>query len=345
MSGFPKKVDGLWVHSFRVLGAGTPRYRRTFDTKAGALAFERDKKSKWVNGKLNTKSEYDKCKLSELVELWYKLSGCSLKDGERRKSKLLIIAKKLGDPIGLKLSPLKYTIHRADLLKDGKQKKTLNNELGYLKRVFNCLIELKALSGQNPLESIKPLSLDASTLTYLEKEEIDELFSVFPKFSINPHVELIARVCLCTGARWGEAQGLTLKSVRNNAVTLGNDSSRKSGRDRTVPIEEDLYKRLIDHLKIHKRFTSSLGAFRRALKHTTIELPKGQASHVLRHSYASHFMILGGNILELKEILGHSDLKMTQRYAHLSPTHLMNALKFSPSQYLPKMSDNLPLED
>uniref|UniRef100_UPI003A946534 tyrosine-type recombinase/integrase n=1 Tax=Marinomonas sp. TaxID=1904862 RepID=UPI003A946534 len=77
-------------------------------------------------------------------------------------------------------------------------------------------------------------------------------------------------------------------------------------------------------------FTSSISSFRRALKRTTIELPKGQAAHVLRHSFASHFMINGGNILTLQRILGHSDIRITMRYAHLAPDHFQDAVKFNP---------------
>ncbi len=44
--------------------------------------------------------------------------------------------------------------------------------------------------------------------------------------------------------------------------------------------------------------------------------------HQLRHTFASHFVMNGGNILALQKILGHSDLKMTLVYAHLAPDFL-----------------------
>ncbi|MBL9007095.1 MAG: tyrosine-type recombinase/integrase [Myxococcales bacterium] len=53
--------------------------------------------------------------------------------------------------------------------------------------------------------------------------------------------------------------------------------------------------------------------------------------HTLRHTFASHFIMQGGNILTLQKILGHSDVKMTLIYAHLAPDFLadeMDRLKF-----------------
>jgi integrase len=47
--------------------------------------------------------------------------------------------------------------------------------------------------------------------------------------------------------------------------------------------------------------------------------------HDLRHTFASHFMMNGGNIYDLQKILGRTSLEMTQRYAHLAPEHLVRA--------------------
>lgn len=50
----------------------------------------------------------------------------------------------------------------------------------------------------------------------------------------------------------------------------------------------------------------------------------------MRRTFASHFMINGGNILALQKILGHSSLAMTMRYAHLAPDHLIEARNLNP---------------
>jgi len=51
------------------------------------------------------------------------------------------------------------------------------------------------------------------------------------------------------------------------------------------------------------------------------ETPNGVTFHDLRHTFASHYMMRGGKIEVLQEILGHEDIKTTQRYAHLSPEY------------------------
>ena len=77
------------------------------------------------------------------------------------------------------------------------------------------------------------------------------------------------------------------------------------------------------------------GKFLSVMEKTSIVLPRGQLTHVLRHTFAAHFMMSGGNILALQKILGHHDIKMTMRYAHLAPDHLETALRFNPLATLP----------
>ena len=47
----------------------------------------------------------------------------------------------------------------------------------------------------------------------------------------------------------------------------------------------------------------------------------------LRHTYASHLAMRGVHIRALQELLGHKTLVMTQRYSHLAPEQLQNAVK------------------
>jgi integrase len=107
----------------------------------------------------------------------------------------------------------------------------------------------------------------------------------------------VARLSLETVARWSEAEGLTLDRLKPYLVTY---DQIKSGKKRSVPISKDLYKTARKQLKKHGSFgTSTISAFRRAVDRSGIRLPQGQCAHILRHTFASHFMINGGNILTL----------------------------------------------
>ncbi len=65
------------------------------------------------------------------------------------------------------------------------------------------------------------------------------------------------------------------------------------------------------------------------MKASGIKLPRGQQSHVLRHTFASHFMMNKGNILVLQRILGHSSLMMTMKYAKFDPDHFKEAAELN----------------
>jgi site-specific recombinase XerD len=124
-----------------------------------------------------------------------------------------------------------------------------------------------------------------------------------------------------------EVAALTARTVTDGKLHL---IGTKSGKSRSVPASHELYREILEHLARHKSFSPSHSAFRRALKVSEIQLPKGQAAHVLRHSFASHFVMNGVNILTLQKILGHSTVVMTMRYAHLAPEHLSAAVNLNP---------------
>ncbi|MGM0954127.1 MAG: tyrosine-type recombinase/integrase [Pseudomonadota bacterium] len=146
--------------------------------------------------------------------------------------------------------------------------------------------------------------------------------------SKNPHVLLVTRLSLETGARWAEAERLTLSRLKPYRVTY---DQTKSGKKRSGPISKALYQALKQHLEEWGGFgTSTISAFRRAVDRTGIKLPEGQCAHILRHTFASHFMMNGGNILALQKILGHSTINMPIRYAHLAPDHLEEAILLNP---------------
>jgi len=145
----------------------------------------------------------------------------------------------------------------------------------------------------------------------------------------------IVVAALHTGARRGELLGLTWRDVDFEARLLVFRDT-KNGEDRTVPISETLLATLRE---LPSRFEEGVvfvgadgepvnvealrSAFKRAVASSKLA---GMRFHDLRHSAASFMVQAGVPLFEVAKMLGHRDLRMTQRYAHLAPEHLRGAV-------------------
>lgn len=327
-----KLSTGKWICECYPQGRDSKRVRKTFPTKGEAVAFEQfimDESASrpWIAEKSDTRS------LIELTELWFTLHGQSLRSGKMIFNKLKHMATAMGNPRATSFSANDFAHYRKlrlsgevfldDRFPKGVTKSTLNMDHSYLCSMFNELARLGEWSHPNPLVNLRKLSTTEREMSWLKKDEVQELLNISSR---HLHLHLIVRICLSTGARWSEAQNLKSSQVIPNKITFTNT---KSGKNRTVPISADLYDALTK-IDGDKLFSYCLYQFEQAIKKSSITLPKGQLTHVLRHTFAAHFMMNGGNILVLQKILGHHDISMTMRYAHFAPEHLETAITHNP---------------
>lgn len=77
----------------------------------------------------------------------------------RRRPKLDLVAKRLGNPPAAKLDPQVYAHDRRIRLGEGTSPKPLNNELGYLRSVYNELRGLGVIPYASQLALVKPLKI------------------------------------------------------------------------------------------------------------------------------------------------------------------------------------------
>lgn len=327
-----KLSTGKWICECYPQGRDSKRVRKTFPTKGEAVAFEQfimneTASRPWIAERSDNRS------LQELAELWFSLHGQSLRAGKMIYRKLSHIFEALGNPKATSFTANDFAHYRmlrlsGEIFLDkrfpkGVTKTTLNMDHSYICSMFNELNRLGEWSHPNPLSNLRKLSTIEREMSWLTQAEIAELLT-YTKATND--LNLIIRVCLSTGARWSEAQNLKRSQIIPNKITFINT---KSGRNRSVPISQDLYNRLTE-IETDPLFPNSLWQFEQAVKYTSITLPKGQMTHVLRHSFSAHFMMNGGNILVLQKILGHHDIAMTMRYAHFAPEHLETALTHNP---------------
>ncbi|MBI3024970.1 MAG: tyrosine-type recombinase/integrase [Candidatus Tectomicrobia bacterium] len=205
---------------------------------------------------------------------------------------------------------------------------SINRLIALLSKMFNDAVRWGYLA-ESPVKHIQKLHEEPQGFTFLESNEVTKLLE---------HAGLLYGLILgglMTGMRMGELLGLKWSQVnlKRGTIVLYRTKSKKP---RIVPVHPDLGGYLEQAHKSTKGdfvFAQPTGepwkdvhrAWHSALKRAGIK--RKVRFHDLRHTFASHFMMSGGNSLHLQKILGHSDLKLTLRYAHLAPDFMSEDIK------------------
>lgn len=331
-----KLPSGKWQCDFRLNGRDSRRVRKSFDTKGEAVAYEAYCKEEAQDKPWKADKE-DRRKLSEIIELWHNLHGQALVAYKSRLAKLHIICNGLGDPIASQLTAKDWAHYRDKRLRgeidNGYHKDpadwiakpiTVNREQQYLAAVFNELKRLGEWNLPNPLDGVRVFKEAEKEMSWLTPQQIVQLFKACEQYG-KDHLTTIVKVCLATGARWSEAERLTRSQLSPHKLTF---TKTKGKKNRTVPIPQWLYDELSPMQG--RLFRPCYQEFKKMFRLTDIVLSEGQKTHVLRHTFAAHFMMNGGNILVLQKILGHANIRETMKYAHFAPDHLEEAAVLNP---------------
>ncbi|EOV8628845.1 tyrosine-type recombinase/integrase [Proteus mirabilis] len=311
---------GRYKVDIRPQGRAGKRVQRIFSKKADAISFERSILLTANNQEWKAETR-DFRSLSELIDIWWKFEGRNLTWGNKRKVDLQRIIREMGDPAIYQITPKFLAVYRSDKLHSGVKASTINRDLALVMGVFTKLSNIGEFHSKNPIKEISPLKQIKPEMTYLTQNEIDALLNSF-----KDDYWRITILCLSTGARWGEATNLRAENVLNGKVTF---TKTKNGKHRTVPISLDVMS-MIKTKESGLLFDVDYTIYRDTLKNIKPDLPKGQSVHVLRHTFASHFMMNGGNILTLQKIMGHANIQQTMVYAHLAPDYLKDAITYNP---------------
>lgn len=303
------------------LAGGGKRIRKIFRTQKEASNFESSVRGNHAQGKAwDFAFKQQDYRLSELREAWYQIHGKNLKDGTNRMKTLRKVCGELGNPWLSEFTRQDFMTYRSN--NKTVSANTLNHYHAYLRAVFNELILINKIKT-NPLDRLKCLKVKPTELSYLEKDEVKILLSALKPKKSDAYI--VSKICLSTGTRWGEACNLKSKNVSNNQIhVLG-----KNGKIRHLNITPKLAKEIKDNAP----FGDPRKAFQRTLNELGLKKSDFQLTHLLRHTFSSHYIMNGGNILALQKILDHSTLEMTMRYAHLSPNHLQDMTQLNPIDF------------
>lgn len=209
---------------------------------------------------------------------------------------------------------------------------TVNRDIEILRKMFNLAIENEWLN-KNPCKYVKKLRVNNKIERYLTPEEEIRLLNACK--GEYAYIKPIIQFALNTGMRKGEILNLTWECVNfdSKKITL---LETKNGKKRDVPINSVVLSVLNDMKKeqcceyvfvnpvTQTKYYDLKRVFGNVCKNAGVE---NFRFHDLRHTAATRMVGSGVSITIAKDILGHSDIHTTMRYAHAITEQSMNAVE------------------
>lgn len=247
---------------------------------------------------------------------------------------------------------------RTAWMQTGNKPSTVNRKMGSISGVFSRAVEWEYI-GTHPLAKLKQLKVDSLGLVrYLDTDEAKRLREALDtrqdeiraeresanqwradrgkqqmqsllQLPFTDHLKPMVLVSLNTGMRRGELFDLKWSAVNfsTNTITAAGDTTKTSDT-RHIPMNKETVS-VLEHWKkqagkSHYVFPNQEGgrlddvksAWLRLLERAKID---GFRWHDMRHDFASRLVMAGVHLNTVRDLLGHSDIKMTLRYAHLAP--------------------------
>lgn len=247
----------------------------------------------------------------------------------------------------LKLEELEYeNIVYEDLryylvyLKDKKKNSnsSIDRKISALRGFYKYLVNLKILEV-NPFDIVNGPKKEKKLPRYFEYNELEELFnSVDISSVIGRRDRLILELLYATGVRVSEMVEIKVSDIdisNRNINIIG-----KGNKERIVKFGEYCLDAINDYLdnsynklninNINYLFLNSRGSkltdrgvryiLDNLIKKTSLN--KKISPHMLRHSFATHLLNNGADLLTVQKLLGHESIKATQVYTHVSTDRL-----------------------
>ena len=213
-----------------------------------------------------------------------------------------------------------------DWLAESRARATVNRYLALLSGMYSRAIRL-GLIPANPARGVAKFRENNQRVMYLTSEEETAIREALPR-DLRPHFV----VSVNTGLRWSEQMSLRWKDVDVLTRIITVERS-KHGQARQVPMNSTVRSVLLD-----------LGSQRKRPDYPVeLVFPCGHAQadkffpkaverarftwHGNRHTFASRLAMAGADLLTIKEAGGWKTLAMVQRYAHLTPNRLHEAVE------------------
>ena len=234
---------------------------------------------------------------------------------------------------------------QTEVVQSGKKPATVNRLVATIKHMFSKAEEWDMVEEETlkRVRKVKLLEENNRRLRYLSKEECQALIN-----ACDRHLRPIVIVALHTGMRKSEILLLKWDNVdlKHGFILL---EVTKNGERREIPINDTVsdtlqgLTRRLDvpyvfyNFRTGKPYNDFKRSFASACRRACI---KDFHFHDLRHTFASHLVMIGTDLTTVKELMGHKTVNMTMRYAHLAPSHKVKAVDVLDSTLNNKPSGN-----
>lgn len=238
------------------------------------------------------------------------------------------------------VSPLHLEKVKQAMARAGRTPRSISYCLDVARQVFNYARRVGFYSTEAPTAGVRRPRADNRRDRFLTPEEAERLLSVLALSSKN--VRDMALLSLHCGLRAGEVFRLTWADVDLDGGLLTLRDT-KSGRNRhaflTGPAKAMLKARgggqpnaLVFPAKTGGTRQAISNSFMAAVEaiglNSGIGDPRQKVTfHTLRHTFASWLVMQGTPLYTVQKLLGHSTLAMTERYSHLAPDHMREAVE------------------
>lgn len=336
VKGIDKRVgkDGTISYRARVRVKGHPPITKTFNSYTLAKKWKKNTEVEIDAGRYFDKLESQKHTLGEAIDRYIELVlPRKPKNASNVEQHLLWWKRQLGDYTLHSLKPSLVAEMRDFLTSDqtyrGKKRSpaTVVRYLSSLSHLFTIAINEWGWLTENPIRKINKPKISNSRVRFLSDEERARLLDACQR-SRCPVLYLAVLLALATGMRYSEVMKLTRKDIDLDlgVITL---YETKNGEVRSIPLVGapwHLVKAHVERLPANssllfpspnnpKRPIDIRSAWEKAVKDANIQ---DFRFHDLRHTTASYLAMNGHSLLDIATLLGHKDLQMTKRYAHLS---------------------------
>ena len=251
------------------------------------------------------------------------------------------------NPSHIKESTLKKFVYKISKeIKPSSQARIISG----IKRFFDFLI-LENILNENPLENIETPKIGSKLPTTLTVKEIDKLIdSIDIKSKNKIRNKAIIEILYSCGLRVSELITLKVSDLYFNESII--KVTGKGNKERFVPISKGAIKyiekylneiRIFQKIKKGSEDTLFLNERGSGLSRVMIyiilndlkikaEINKKIGPHTLRHSFATHLLENGADLITIQNMLGHENIVTTERYLHVDRKHLVESV----SKYHPR---------